>query len=81
MIQKKQVRRTGQLIAEDKNGKRYTIIEYTTFHDISNPKEPDKWISGLKGYKLEDGTPINKLNDTEFEADIFGNTVKLNLLS
>ena len=75
---RKQVKITGRFLAEDQNGKRYQIIEHTTFHDNSAFQKPNEWISGLKEYRLENGTHVNKLSDTEFQTL---NEIRLQILS
>jgi hypothetical protein len=77
---RKQVRQTGQLFAEDENGKRYKIIEYTTFLNDGSFQKPNEWVPGLKAYKLENGTRVNKLSDTEFETWPSGSIIKLRML-
>jgi len=71
---------TKRMAAIDKDGKRYTIIEYTTFHDASEFGIPVRWEPVKKKYKLADGTPINRPSDTEFEAMLPGGIIKLSIL-
>lgn len=77
---RKQIRITDQFLAEDQTGKRYKIIEYTTFLDSSEFQKPNEWVPDVKAYKLENGTPANKLSDTEFQTWHLGNEIRLQKL-
>lgn len=74
-------KRTGHFLAIDQDGKHYKIIEYTTLLDDSQFGSPGKGMTGLKSYKLDNGTQVRRRSDTEFEASLSnGSIIKLNIL-
>jgi hypothetical protein len=74
-----ETRHTGQYTAEDAQGRRYQIVEYTEFHHVSTFGNLDQWVEGLKDYRLSDGSHVNRDSETEFE--IVASGVKLRLTS
>jgi hypothetical protein len=78
-MSKIKTRRTGQISAKDEQGQEYQVIEYTEFHDASTFGNPDNWVEGLKEYRLNDGSHVNKTSETEFE--IVKSGVKLRVSS
>ncbi len=71
---------TNRFLAIDPDGNRHEIIEYTIFVDASEFGTPSVWREDKKEYKLRNGTSVLKHSDTEFEAMISGNIVKLRIL-
>ena len=78
-MSKTKTERTGQFTAIDEQGRTYQIIEYTKFHDTSTYGNPDNWMEGLKEYRLNDDSHVNKNSETEFEVVASG--IKLRVSS
>lgn len=64
---KKKTEPTKEIVAVDELGQKYQIIEFTEYHDVSTFTTPGIWEEGLKEFRLSDGSPVNKLSDTDFE--------------
>ena len=77
-MSRKQIRETARFWATDETGNQYQIIELTEFFDASSPGNPDEWKPGLKSYRLENGTAVNR-DDDEFV--IFDSGVRLHRIS
>jgi hypothetical protein len=59
--------RTNDFWGTSDNGDTYHIIEYTELLDTATYSQPQSQMSGLKEYRLEDGSPVNQISDSEFE--------------
>jgi len=62
-------RKTGEIIAVDASGNRYTIIKYT---DVETERTfgASETVVGLDEYRLATGEPVNQVSDEEFFAVI-----------
>lgn len=59
---------TDRFHATDSNGGEYTVIEYSDVIDVHAVNRPVAQVSGVVHYRLEDGTPIQRI-----DADTFMN--------
>jgi hypothetical protein len=66
---------TGEFSAFDETGNRYSIYEYTEIIEAPVFGNPHDWEPGLKEYCLNDGSPVNRLSDREFQ--IVGTRLKI----
>lgn len=62
-------RKTGEFIAVDASGNRYTIIKYTDV-ETSRTFGASEAVTGLDEYRLATGEPVNRISDGEFFAVI-----------
>ena len=69
--------RTGSFDATDEGGNRYRIIEYTEILNAATYTVPNRTVAGLKEYRLQDGSNLNKVNDAEFEIVASGQHIRV----
>jgi hypothetical protein len=69
------VRETGRFRARADNGRECTLIEYTEFLQ-SDSMEESGGDTGLKSYKLPDGTKVKRSFDGMFKIHPFGPVVR-----
>lgn len=62
-------RKTGEIIAVDGSGKRYTIIKFTDFESVQTFGKSER-VTGLDEYRLANGEPVNRISEKEFFAVI-----------
>jgi hypothetical protein len=62
-------RKTGEIIAVDPSGNRYTIIKYTDIETVRTYGASET-VTGLDEYRLATGEPVNRISDDEFFAVI-----------
>jgi hypothetical protein len=59
---------TNKYEAVDDYGNEYTIIEYQEVGERRAIGKPVEWVKmGSITFRLDDGTPINRINDTTFK--------------
>ena len=56
----KQVEETNRFSAYDEEGRKYTIFEFTEYHDASTWSS-DKLVEGLKELRTADGEVVNRI--------------------
>jgi len=62
------VQNTGTVKAKDSRGLSYVIYELTEYYyDDSIDEKFRGWQVFGKQYQLQNGTPVNKISDTEFQ--------------
>lgn len=62
-----QLKVTDTFHLKDENGKEYTIDEYTLFRHTTTSEMEEGDGGDIKEYKLGNGTPVRRINETEFE--------------
>lgn len=70
-------RRAGQFTAVSDNGQRYSINVYQQFevvHELG--KRSPTNIPTLQRFELDDGSPVNMIDDTTFEIVMTGEKVR-----
>jgi hypothetical protein len=66
-----QLKVTGKFQAVDDEGNDYSVYEHTVFHHTTTADM--KYGEGAdKAYKLANGSPLNKISETEFEIGLSG---------
>ena len=66
-----QLKVTGKFQAVDDEGNDYTVYEHTVFHHTTTA-DMKYGESADKAYKLANGSPLNKISETEFEIGLNG---------
>lgn len=71
-------RLTNQFKTTGDDGNKYDILEYTEFHQVSTFNSEPEEEEGLKEYMTRNGSPVNRLSETEFVIVIDGIKLKAN---
>jgi hypothetical protein len=66
-----QLKVTDKFQAVDDEGNDYTIYEHTVFHHTTTA-DMKYGENSDKEYKLANGSPLNKISETEFEIGLNG---------
>ncbi len=68
---------TGNLKAVDDNGNQYSIVEYSVFRHTTTTDITYSEESKVKEYELANGTPLNRISETEFEISSNGTKIRI----
>ena len=59
------------------DGREMTLIALQTFIDVThNQSKGQEWIAGLRRWQLEDGLPVNCIDDNTFKIVSTGEIVR-----
>lgn len=67
-----QVRQIGQFHAVGQSGRRYLVIEWQEFHEVTSIGNPVEWVPGLRSLALPDGRAVNLHGDGSLEVVVTG---------
>jgi hypothetical protein len=65
-MQRREIRETDRFLAQTDAGKRYTIVEYTTYIEAAH-FEGSSWVEGLKTLKTTSGQHVNFRGQGQYE--------------
>ncbi len=60
-------RETARFGVSYANGGTATVVEFTTFARFTPVNQPTQTLKGKRHYQLDDGTPVNWIDDDTFE--------------
>ena len=63
----KRTARTGTFRAVDKDGKKYTIHEFTNIIDVATRENPGGEAEGTKFLRTSDGKHVNRMEKGKYE--------------
>ena len=73
-----QRRVTGHFKAVDDEGNEYSVTEYTKFERTTTLETAiGDEAAGVKEYEFGGGSPLNRINNTEFEIAVSGTRIRL----
>ncbi len=59
-------------IATDESGRRYQIIEWTEYIQVSSFGKPDEWVMARRKYETDGGEMVNHLDGDDFQVVVIG---------
>ena len=69
-------RETARFRASYANGETATVIELTTFSRFTPVNQPPQTLKGMRHYELDDGTPVNWIDDDTFKNVVSGEVMR-----
>jgi hypothetical protein len=69
-------KQTDRFTAEDDDGVRYSVIEFTKFYHGNQVGGPPVTHPGPKHYELDNGLPLNKQQDGSFKIAHNGKIIR-----